>query len=279
MGLKIKKMSPKDFGRAVAKGVAKTTGFDVQKIKSAKDFGKQLGSGLYTVTGAKQVVTSGKALSKCKPKDAKCIAANLGGIAAVGVGKIPGVGFVAGMATSQALQAAQRKSNTADEKKKEADKKLEIAKRNAAAATTPEAKAAAEAQLKGAQEADDKAKAELEAAKATIETEQSKANAVQATALKVLKTLPPEEQDKIFAKSQESIAGAPKAPDVGDVAAAQAAAGTKLIAETQNEQSKALEIISKQLDEKKIFGIPQTKFFMIVGGFAFFLLLVIILLK
>jgi hypothetical protein len=279
MGLKIKKMSPKDFGRAVAKGTAKFTGFDVQKIKSAKDFGKQLGSGIYTLSGAKQVVTSGKALSKCKPKDAKCIAANLGGIAAVGVGKIPGVGFVAGMATSQALQAAQRKSNTADEKKKEADKKLEIAKRNAAAATTPEAKAAAEAQLKVAQEADEKANAELAAAKAATETEQAKANAVQATALKVLKTLPPEEQDKIFAKSQESIAGAPKAPDAGDVAAAQAAAGTKLIAETQNEQSKALEIISKQLDEKKIFGIPQTKFFMIVGGFAFFLLLIIILLK
>ena len=279
MGLKIKKMSPKDFGRAVAKGVAKTTGFDVQKIKSAKDFGKQLGSGLYTVTGAKQVVTSGKALSKCKPKDAKCIAANLGGIAAVGVGKIPGVGFVAGMATSQALQAAQKKSNTADAKKKEADKKLEIAKRNAAAATTPEAKAAAEAELKVAQEADDKANAELAAAKAATEAEQSKANAVQATALKVLKTLPPEEQDKIFAKSQESIAGAPKVPDVGDVAAAQAAAGTKLIAEAQNEQSKALEIISNQLDEKKIFGIPQTKFFMIAGGFAFFILFIIILLK
>lgn len=277
MAIKIKKMSPKDFGRAVAKGVAKTTGFDVQKIKSAKDFGKQLGSGLYTVSGAKQAVTSGKALSKCKPKDSKCIAANLGGIAAVGIGKIPGVGFVAGVASSQALQAAQKKTNTADAKKKEADKKLELAKRNAAAATTPAAKAAAEAELKKAQAADEKAIQELKEAEAKVSTEQEKATEVQNAALETLKSLPPDQQEKAFAQSQQAIAKPP--PDAGDVAAAEAATGTKLIAETQNEQSKALEAISAQLEEPKIYGMPRSKFLMFAGGVAFFILLLIILLK
>jgi hypothetical protein len=277
MAIKIKKISPKDFGRAVAKGVAKTTGFDVQKIKSAKDFGKQLGSGLYTVTGAKQAITSGKALAKCKPKDSKCIAANLGGIAAVGIGKVPGVGFVAGVASSQALQAAQKKSNMVDAKKKEADKKLELAKRNAAAATTPAAKAAAEAELKKAQAADEKAIQELKEAEAKVSTEQEKATEVQNAALETLKSLPPDQQEKAFAQSQQAIAKPP--PDAGDVAASEAAAGTKLIAETQNEQSKALEAISKQIEGPKIYGMPQTKFMMFAGGVAFFILLLIILLK
>lgn len=276
MAIKIKKISPKDFGRAVAKGTAKFTGFDVQKIKSAKDFGKQLGSGVYTLSGAKQAVTSGKALAKCKPKDAKCIAANLGGIAAVGVGKIPGVGFVAGVASSQALQAAQKKSNTADAKKKEADKKLELAKRNVAAATTPEAKATAEAELNKAQAEDEKATKELKDAEAKVSTEQEKATDVQKAALETLKSLPPDQQEKAFAQSQQAIA---KPPDVGDVAAAEAAAGTKLIAETQNEQSKALEAISKQIEGPKIYGMPQSKFMMFAGGIAFFILLLIILLK
>jgi len=276
MPIKIKKISPKDFGRAVAKGVAKTTGFDPQKIKSAKDFGKQLGKGVYQVSGAKQLVTSGKALSKCKPKDAKCIAANLGGIAAVGIGKIPGVGFVAGVAMSQGLQQAQAKATRDAAKKKEADKKLELAKRNAAAATTPAAKAAADAQLNKAQAEDEKAIKELKDAEAKVSTEQDKAIEVQKAALETIKSLPPDQQDQAFAQSQQAIA---KPPDTGDVAAVEAAAGTKLIAETQNEQSKALEAISKQIEGPTIYGMPQSKFMMFAGGIAFFILLLIILLK
>jgi hypothetical protein len=276
MAIKIKKISPKDFGRAVAKGVAKGTGFDVQKIKSAKDFGKQLGSGLYTVSGAKQVVTSGKALSKCKPKDAKCIAANLGGIAAVGVGKIPGVGLVAGVAMSQGLQQAQSKTNKDAAKKREADKKVEVAKRAAAAAITPEAKQAAEEQLKTAEKEQADAAQVLAEDEKKVSNEKQKAEKLQQEVLEQVKSLPPSEQEKVFQQSQQAVA-AP--PDAGDIAAAEAAQGTKILAEQQNEQSKALEAISKQLDEKKIMGIPQSKFLMMAGAFAFFLLFIVVLLK
>jgi len=279
-GIKIKKITPKQFKNAVASGTAKFTGFDPRKIHSAKDFGKQLASGVYTVSGAKQVVTSGKALSKCKPNDAKCIAANLGGIAAVGVGKIPGVGFVAGVAMSQGLQQAQQKANKDIQKKREADKKVEEAKRSAAAATTPEAKKVAEQTLQVAEQEQASAAAVVAKDEQKVAVEQEKAEKVQQAVLDQVKQLPPNKQEEIFKQSQEAIATQPSVPVViSEVAATEAAEGTKLIAAQQYEQSKALEAISSQLTEKKIMGIPQSKFFMIIGGFAFFLLLIIMILK
>jgi hypothetical protein len=295
-GVKIKKISPKQFKNAVAGGVAKFTGFDPRKIHSAKDFGKQLASGVYTVSGAKQVVTSGKALSKCKPNDSKCIAANLGGIAAVGVGKIPGVGFVAGVAMSQGLQQAQQKTNKDIQKKKEADKKVEEAKRVAAAATTPEAKRVAEHKLKVAEQQQAAAAAVVAKDEKKVSVEKEKAEEVQQQVLEQVKQLPPEKQEQIFQQSQQAIAQPNSAAVTGDasaissekptaaqltseVQATEAAEGNKLIAAQQYEQSKALEAISAQLVEKKIMGIPQTKFFMIVGGFAFVLLFLVMLLK
>jgi len=109
--------------------------------------------------------------------------------------------------------------------------------------------------------------------------EKEKAEKLQKEVLEQVKTLPPEEQDKIFQQSQQAISQPTPTAAATEVAAAEAAQGTKLLAEQQNEQSKALEFISKQLDEKKIMGIPQSKFLMIVGGFAFFLLFIVILLK
>jgi hypothetical protein len=47
------------------------------KVMSPKDFGKAL----YKFSGVEGLVTSGKAISKCKPRDSKCIAKNLGELA------------------------------------------------------------------------------------------------------------------------------------------------------------------------------------------------------
>lgn len=276
-GIKIKKVTPKEFKKALAKGVTKFTGFNPDKIHSAKDFGKQLASGVYTVSGAKQVVTSGKALSKCKPNDSKCIAANLGGIAAVGVGKIPGVGFVAGMATSQALQQAQAKANKDIEKKKEVDRKLEIANRNLAAATTPEEKQKAADEVANLIRQDKKLEKKIQKEEKKVEIEKKKAEAVQAKVLQQVKSLPPDQQEQVFQESQGVIAGKP--PDPETVAAAEAAATSELVVQQQNEQSKALEYISGQLEEKKIMGLSQSKFFMYAGGLAFVFLLLLIILR
>jgi len=70
------------------------------KVMSPKDFGKAL----YKFSGAQGLVDSGKALSKCKPKDSKCIASNLGNLALSASSFVPGVG-VAGRAASVAKLA------------------------------------------------------------------------------------------------------------------------------------------------------------------------------
>jgi hypothetical protein len=61
------------------------------KVMSPKDFGKAL----YKFSGVEGLVTSGKAISKCKPRDSKCIAKNLGELALSASGFIPGVGGAA----------------------------------------------------------------------------------------------------------------------------------------------------------------------------------------
>jgi len=67
---------------------------------SPKDFGKAL----YKFSGVQGLVDSGKALSKCKPNDSKCIASNLGNLALSASSFVPGVG-VAGRAASVAKLA------------------------------------------------------------------------------------------------------------------------------------------------------------------------------
>ena len=62
---------------------------------SPKDFGKAL----YKFSGVQGMVDTGKALGKCKPKDAKCIASNLGNLALSASSFVPGIG-VAGRAAS-----------------------------------------------------------------------------------------------------------------------------------------------------------------------------------
>jgi hypothetical protein len=75
------------------------------KIKIKKVSPKDVAKALYKFSGAQGLVESGKALSKCKPNDSKCIAKNLGNLALSGSGFIPGVG-VAGRAASVARMAA-----------------------------------------------------------------------------------------------------------------------------------------------------------------------------
>jgi hypothetical protein len=65
------------------------------KIMSPKDFGKAL----YKFSGVQGMVDTGKALGKCKPKDSKCIASNLGNLALSASSFVPGIG-VAGRAAS-----------------------------------------------------------------------------------------------------------------------------------------------------------------------------------
>ena len=74
-------------GRSEAYGLPK---IKIKKI-SPKDFAKAL----YKFSGAEGLVTSGKALSKCKPNDSKCIAKNLGELALSASGFVPGVGGAA----------------------------------------------------------------------------------------------------------------------------------------------------------------------------------------
>lgn len=70
------------------------------KVMSPKDFGKAL----YKFSGVQGLVDSGKAISKCKPNDSKCIASNLGNLALSASSFVPGVG-VAGRAASVAKLA------------------------------------------------------------------------------------------------------------------------------------------------------------------------------
>jgi len=116
---KIKKpkiMSPKDFGRALAKA----TGVDQMvkagkalakcKPRDAKCIAKNLGNVVLNSPGMKlsggtDLVGNARAIAKCKPRDSKCIAEQLGDAALTASGMIPGVG-AAGRAARVAKMAA-----------------------------------------------------------------------------------------------------------------------------------------------------------------------------
>jgi len=158
--IKIKKVSPKQFAGAM----------------------KTVGKALYKYTGAETMVTSGKALSKCKPKDSKCIAMNLGKVALSAKNFIPGAGMAAGIASTVAknvIKEQVQKKVKAELAKKGAQKKLKAAasvgqKKKAqaaiakASATIAAAAAASVVQKKKAQAAIAKASATIAAAAAAI---------------------------------------------------------------------------------------------------------------
>ena len=153
--IRIKKISPKDFGRMVAKGVSKVIGVDPQQFAKggAKGFFKTLGKAAYNLSGAKTLVDSGKALAKCKPSDAKCIAMNLASIAAVAAQYIPGAGTGAAAAMKVAqtvVKNAVKNAIKAEIKKKIAQEKAKKAQAKLAAASTEEEKIAAQAEVEQA---------------------------------------------------------------------------------------------------------------------------------
>lgn len=116
------------------------------KVMSPKDFGKAL----YKFSGVEGLVTSGKAISKCKPNDSKCIAKNLGELALSASGFIPGVGGAA-RAASIARTAAVTGVRAAATTAKAAKTAASAAKLGKAASGAAKAgKAAAKLAGKGA---------------------------------------------------------------------------------------------------------------------------------
>jgi hypothetical protein len=116
------------------------------KVMSPKDFGKAL----YKFSGAEGLVTSGKAISKCKPNDSKCIAKNLGELALSASGFVPGVGGAA-RAASIARTAAVTGVRAAATTAKAAKTAASAAKLGKAASGAAKAgKAAAKLAGKGA---------------------------------------------------------------------------------------------------------------------------------
>lgn len=136
MGIKIKKpkvISPKQFAGAM----------------------KKVGQALYKYTGAQTLVSSGKALSKCKPKDAKCIATNLGKMALAAKNFVPGAGMAAGIASTVAKNAIKdqvQKKIKAEMEKKKAQKALKEAKTAEEKQKAAAAIAAADATIASADE-------------------------------------------------------------------------------------------------------------------------------
>lgn len=80
------------------------------------------------------------------------------------------------------------------------------------------------------------------------------------------------------AAAPAAVAAASVAP-VAQATADAVNASTKIITDQQNEQAKALETISKQIEGGTIYGIPEKKVMLIGAAFAFILILIILLVK
>lgn len=159
---------------------------------------KSLGKVLYKVSGAETAVTAAKALAKCKPKDAKCIAMNLGQLAAVAAAYIPGAGGAAAVAMKlgqNAVKNAVKNEIIKEAKKRDALNKLK-------AAVTP-------AEKKVAQELVDKADKELTEVMKLKADEEKKLN--EATIVLASQTAAKAAQDEIDK--------AKKNPEMKDIAA------------------------------------------------------------
>ncbi len=208
--------------------------------------GKSFGKALYRVSGAETVVTSGKALSKCKPKDAVCIATNLAAIGGVAATLIPGVGGAATVAVKVGQGAVKR---AVSEEAVKAAKKTEAVKK-LTGAKTPEEKAAAQAAV-------NKADKELKAAMQVKAEEEKKLNdAVTVLASQTAAEAAQKELDKakkdpnmkeaalgIEAKlNQEQVAVQEGVPAAA-VAGAQKSGDPKAALATKDEKSKPLKFI------------------------------------
>ena len=218
--LKIKKISPKDFAKA-----------------------------LYKFTGAQQLVDSGKALSKCKPKDAKCIAKNLGNMALAAKGLTP-----AGLASTVAKNVIKDQIK----KKIEAEKAKKAAKKKLEAATTEEEKKAAQAEI-------DAADKKTKEADKQINENQAVVQQADAEKLVALQELEKAKLDPATAKQADAVERQALAKPGEEVPAIPVAAPAPP------------SVFQIDPNEPRILGLPKTLFYLLCGFMAF--ILIIILLK
>ena len=280
------KLSGGKLGKGVSAATKATLGVDPKDLASGDvtKVGKALGKAAYKVSGAETLVTAGKALAKCKPKDAACIAKNMAQIGSVAMMYVPGAGGAAAVAMKvgkTAVQNAVKKEVEAAAKKKLAQEKQKRAESKLQAASSDEERRAA--------------LAEVESAKQDVSVTDSELNKIQnekAAAEKQLQdsALVVAQQgvaEKAYKEQQEAATKYPdQAPEVNatlhpDDSAAQAAeatakaeAGTAAVLESQNQIAKGIEKLG---EEPVYFGIPQSKLVMAVIAVFFFLMTIMIL--
>jgi hypothetical protein len=230
-------------------------------------------------------VTAGKALAKCKPKDAACIAKNMAQIGSVAMMYVPGAGGAAAVAMKvgkTAVQNAVKKEVEAVAKKKIAKEKEKRAENKLKSATTDQERQAALAEIEDSRRdvavADNQLN-QVQNEKVAAEKQLNDAAIVvvqQGVAEKAYN-----EQQEASTKYPEQAAevNATLHPEDPAAQAAEASAKTKqstqAIIQSQNELAKGIEKLSQ---EPVYFGIPQSKLIMIVIS-IFFLLVSIMILK
>lgn len=244
-------------------------------------FSKTLGQAAYKVSGAETLVKSGKALAKCKPNDAACIAKNLAGIVSTAVMYIPGAGGAAAIAMKvgqSAVKGAVQDEVVKVAKAKNERDKLKRAEEKAKREGTQKAMAQLEAARRSSEQAN---LAEKQAIDRKMAAEKQFLQATNVVAQQAVAKEAFEQQEKASNMYPEILAQVTAEIKPGDSAAqADAAAavsveGTKAVLASQVEIAKGLEKLG---DEPKYFGIPQSK--LIMGGIAlFFFLITILILK
>lgn len=237
------------IGMAVnlAKGAAKCKGNPSCVANEAKKTAvkyvavqKELAQAAYKYSGAQQAVASGKALSKCKPNDAKCIAKNLAELAMAAKGLTP-----AGLASTMAknlIKEQIKKKLDAEKAKRAAQKKLNEAK-------TPEERLLATREFQAAEQNIASAESTIEASKETV----VKADAEKMAALQQIEVA---KLDPVTAKQASIVEQQAVHPD---------------------QPITAGPAISTPTNGEMIMGMPQKKFLMIMGAVAFFILLIVLL--
>jgi hypothetical protein len=268
--------------KGISSGTKAIIGVDPNEFAKGgiEGFGKTLGKAAYKVSGAETLVTSSKALAKCKPKDAACIAKNLAGIVSTAVMYIPGAGGAAAIAMKVGQSAV--KGAVQDEVVKVAKAKLEKDKlKRAEEKAKREGTPAAMAQLEAARKSSEKAN--LEEKQAIDKKMAAEKQLLQATNVVAQQAVAKEAFDqqekasKMYPEIAAQVTADLKPGDAAaqaDAATATTVEGTKAVLASQVEIAKGLEKLG---EEPKYFGIPQSKLIMGMIAVFFFLITILIL--
>jgi len=281
------KLSGGKIGKGVSAATKATLGVDAKDLASGdiNKVGKALGKAAYKVSGAEQLVTAGKALAKCKPKDAACIAKNLAQIGSVAMMYVPGAGGAAAVAMKvgkTAVQNAVKKEVEAVAKKKIAKDKQKRAENKLREARSEEEKRAALSEVEDAKR--DVAVADVKLNKVQNEKVAAEKQLNDAAIVVVQQGVAEKaykEQQEAASKYPEQAAEVNATLHPGDPAAQAAEAtakteqSTQALLQSQNEIAKGIEKLSQ---EPVYFGIPQSKL-ILIGISIFFLLVTIMILK